>query len=84
MAAVPKTSVAGHAFRLLALSLALTAFALSGVTAAPPQRIISLIPSTTEMLFAMGEAIAHLNHLLCRGAVVRETGSDDVIRFAAH
>jgi glyoxylase-like metal-dependent hydrolase (beta-lactamase superfamily II) len=36
-----------------------------------------------QMLFAMGEAIAHLNHLMYRGAVVRETGADGVIRFAA-
>ncbi len=35
-----------------------------------------------QMLFAMGEAIAHLNHLMHRGAVTRETGPDGVMRFA--
>ncbi len=36
-----------------------------------------------QMLFAMGEAIAHLNHLMHRGVVTRETGPDGVMRFAA-
>jgi glyoxylase-like metal-dependent hydrolase (beta-lactamase superfamily II) len=36
-----------------------------------------------QMLFAMGEAIAHLNHLMHRGEVGRETGADGVIRFVA-
>jgi glyoxylase-like metal-dependent hydrolase (beta-lactamase superfamily II) len=36
-----------------------------------------------QMLFAMGEAIAHLNHLMHRGEVVRETAADGVSRFAA-
>ena len=31
--------------------------------------------------FAMGEAIAHLNHLWHQGALVRETGDDGVHRF---
>ncbi len=36
-----------------------------------------------QMLFAMGEAIAHLNHLMHRGRVVRDRGPDGVIRFIA-
>jgi hypothetical protein len=35
------------------------------------------------MMFAMGEAIAHLNHLMHRGLLARETGADGVMRFAA-
>jgi glyoxylase-like metal-dependent hydrolase (beta-lactamase superfamily II) len=35
-----------------------------------------------QMMFAMGEAIAHLNHLMHRGLVARETGADGVMRFA--
>jgi glyoxylase-like metal-dependent hydrolase (beta-lactamase superfamily II) len=34
-----------------------------------------------QMAFAMGEAIAHLNYLMYRGRVVRETGSDGILRF---
>jgi glyoxylase-like metal-dependent hydrolase (beta-lactamase superfamily II) len=34
-----------------------------------------------QMGFAMGEAIAHLNHLVARGRMVRVRGSDGVIRF---
>jgi len=31
-----------------------------------------------QMVFAMGEAIAHLNHLIRRGALARETASDGI------
>jgi glyoxylase-like metal-dependent hydrolase (beta-lactamase superfamily II) len=31
--------------------------------------------------FAMGEAIAHLNHLMHQGALARETGTDGVLRY---
>jgi len=34
-----------------------------------------------QILFAMGEAIAHLNHLLYQRRVVREEGPDHVLRF---
>jgi glyoxylase-like metal-dependent hydrolase (beta-lactamase superfamily II) len=35
-----------------------------------------------QQFFAMGEAIAHLNHLWLRGRLRRETGADDIIRFS--
>ncbi len=35
-----------------------------------------------QLMFAMGEAIAHLNHLEADGALLREEGADGVIRFA--
>ena len=34
-----------------------------------------------QMVFAMGEAIAHLNHLLYKRRVVRETTSGGILRF---
>jgi len=34
-----------------------------------------------QIVFAMGEAIAHLNHLLYQRRVVREAGADRVLRF---
>ncbi|MEW9897897.1 MBL fold metallo-hydrolase [Chitinivorax sp. PXF-14] len=34
-----------------------------------------------QLFFAMGEAIAHLNHLMHRGQLVRETGTDGRHRF---
>jgi glyoxylase-like metal-dependent hydrolase (beta-lactamase superfamily II) len=34
-----------------------------------------------QIVFAMGEAIAHLNHLLYQRRVVREAGADGVLRF---
>lgn len=36
---------------------------------------------THQTMFAMGEAIAHLNHLEHAGSVARERGADGVIRF---
>lgn len=36
---------------------------------------------THQIFFAMGEAIAHLNHLLYQGRVTREEGADRVLRF---
>jgi hypothetical protein len=33
------------------------------------------------MAFAMGEAIAHLNYLHQHGRLVRDIGSDDVLRY---
>jgi glyoxylase-like metal-dependent hydrolase (beta-lactamase superfamily II) len=34
-----------------------------------------------QMVFAMGEAIAHLNHLLYQRRIVREAGPDCILRF---
>jgi glyoxylase-like metal-dependent hydrolase (beta-lactamase superfamily II) len=34
-----------------------------------------------QMMFAMGEAIAHLNHLMYAGRLVRSRGDDGVLRF---
>ena len=34
-----------------------------------------------QIVFAMGEAIAHLNHLLYQRSVLREAGADGVLRF---
>ncbi|NTV10697.1 MAG: MBL fold metallo-hydrolase [Zoogloea sp.] len=36
---------------------------------------------THQVMFAMGEAIAHLNYLALRGAVRRTQGSDGIVRF---
>lgn len=36
---------------------------------------------THQVMFAMGEAIAHLNHLEKRGALRREVGADGLTRF---
>ena len=36
-----------------------------------------------QLFFAMGEAIAHLNHLFQHGRVTRTTGPDGVHRFQA-
>lgn len=36
---------------------------------------------THQVMFAMGEAIAHLNHLVHQGVLRRVAGSDGVIRF---
>lgn len=38
---------------------------------------------THQLFFAMGESIAHLNHLLARGRVERTKGADGVFRFTA-
>ena len=38
---------------------------------------------THQVMFAMGEAIAHLNHLEKRGALRRQVGTDGLIRFVA-
>ena len=38
---------------------------------------------THQLMFAMGEAIAHLNHLEQAGRLLRATGEDGVIRFVA-
>lgn len=35
-----------------------------------------------QISFAMGEAIAHLNHLVIKGEATRTTGADGVVRFA--
>jgi glyoxylase-like metal-dependent hydrolase (beta-lactamase superfamily II) len=34
-----------------------------------------------QLMFALGETIAHLNHLVQRGRAQRRTGADGVIRF---
>jgi glyoxylase-like metal-dependent hydrolase (beta-lactamase superfamily II) len=39
---------------------------------------------THQTFFAVGEAIAHLNHLMHRGKLERMLGPDGVYRFAAH
>ena len=36
-----------------------------------------------QVFFAIGEAIAHLNHLLRTGEVTRTLGSDGIFRFGA-
>ncbi|MCK2095925.1 MBL fold metallo-hydrolase [Thauera aromatica] len=36
---------------------------------------------THQVMFAMGEAIAHLNHLETQGALTRDVGADGLIRF---
>jgi glyoxylase-like metal-dependent hydrolase (beta-lactamase superfamily II) len=36
-----------------------------------------------QILFAMGEAIAHLNHLMFQGRVARDADSEGVTRFVA-
>ena len=36
-----------------------------------------------QLFFAMGEAIAHLNHLLRRGALTRQLDAGGVFRFRA-
>jgi glyoxylase-like metal-dependent hydrolase (beta-lactamase superfamily II) len=36
-----------------------------------------------QIFFAMGEAIAHLNHLMHQGKLQRDTGADGCVRFAA-
>ena len=55
-----------------------------------PRTAADLLPTlfprkldTHQVMFAMGEAIAHLNHLEKRAALQRTCGSDGVIRFAA-
>jgi hypothetical protein len=37
---------------------------------------------THQVMFAMGEAIAHLNHLEQAGRLSRSTDADGVIRFS--
>ncbi|MCB1471600.1 MAG: MBL fold metallo-hydrolase [Rhodobiaceae bacterium] len=37
-----------------------------------------------QVNFAMGEALAHLNHLLFQGVVDRHVGDDGIIRFSLH
>lgn len=56
---------------------------------AAPMTACELLPvlfprplDTHQSMFAMGEAIAHLNHLLHRGHLVRERGQDGILRFA--
>jgi hypothetical protein len=36
-----------------------------------------------QQFFAMGEAIAHLNHSWHRGRLRRNVGADDIIRFSS-
>lgn len=37
---------------------------------------------THQVMFAMGEAIAHLNHLRARGEVLRTLGDDGIVRYS--
>jgi glyoxylase-like metal-dependent hydrolase (beta-lactamase superfamily II) len=55
---------------------------------ASPQSAVDLLPllfrrplDRHQLAFALGEAVAHLHHLLARGALDRELGSDGVNRF---
>jgi len=51
------------------------------------QLLSTLFPrelDTHQVMFAMGEAIAHLNHLEKRGALLRQVGADGLIRFVAN
>src|SRR5262249_34986580 len=41
----------------LRLLIVIAAVRLTSLTAAAPQRIVSIIPATTEMIFAMGEGV---------------------------
>lgn len=53
-----------------------------------PRSAAELLPTlfprpldTHQVMFAMGEAIAHLNYLVARGEIVRQAGTDGVVRF---
>jgi len=72
-----------HAQRLDELQQALA-------TAARPQSAADIIPvlfrrelDLQQRFFAMGEAIAHLNHLWRRGRAQRSVATDGAIRYAA-
>ena len=74
---------AHHAQRLDELQQALA-------TAARPQSAADIIPvlfrrelDLQQRFFAMGEAIAHLNHLWRRGRARRSVATDGAIRYAA-
>jgi glyoxylase-like metal-dependent hydrolase (beta-lactamase superfamily II) len=74
---------AHHAVRLNELASAVSA-------AHAPQSAADVIPvlfrrplDMQQRFFAMGEAIAHLNHLWHAGRVTRVIASDEAIRFAA-
>ena len=54
MAAVPQTAVSRRIAHATLVAIAAVVFACAALAAGPPQRIVSLIPSTTEMLFAVG------------------------------
>jgi len=58
--------------------------------AAAPQSAHDVIPllfrrelDVHQRFFAMGEAIAHLNHLWCEGRAARVIGDDGAVRFTA-
>ncbi|MGC1818654.1 MAG: MBL fold metallo-hydrolase, partial [Casimicrobiaceae bacterium] len=72
-----------HAERLAELHAALTA-------ATSPRTASDIIPvlfrrelDLQQRFFAMGEAIAHLNHLWRSGRATRDVASDGTIRYAA-
>ncbi|TMG95058.1 MAG: MBL fold metallo-hydrolase [Betaproteobacteria bacterium] len=74
---------AHHAVRLNELAAAVAA-------AQAPQSAADVIPvlfrrplDMQQRFFAMGEAIAHLNHLWHAGRITRLIAGDDAIRFAA-
>ncbi|MGH8799722.1 MAG: MBL fold metallo-hydrolase, partial [Casimicrobiaceae bacterium] len=59
------------------------------VAAATPRTAADIVPvlfrrelDLQQRFFAMGEAIAHLNHLWHRGRLERSVGGDGTIRFA--
>ena len=35
-----------------------------------------------QLVFAVGEALAHLNHLAARGRLIRRTDRDGLLRFS--
>ncbi len=70
--------VAHHRERCDALLAECTAAKTAG------ELLATLFPrelDTHQVMFAMGEAIAHLNHLEKRGALRREVGADGLTRF---
>lgn len=72
---------AHHAARLAELREACHAAPLTAVDVLP---VLFRRPlDNHQLFFAMGEAIAHLNHLMRRGALARRQDADGVYRFRA-
>jgi glyoxylase-like metal-dependent hydrolase (beta-lactamase superfamily II) len=72
-----------HATRLAELVAAIEG-------AAAPQSAADVVPvlfrrelDLQQRYFAMGEAIAHLNHLWHAGRIARHVGADGAVRFAS-
>lgn len=67
-----------HAARLAELEAA----AMSPVSAADVLHVLfRRALDTQQRFFAMGEAIAHMNHLWHAGRLIRTIGGDEIIRF---